>query len=162
MAIFNLAFNTGRLRSLVGDTPPKLVLADRLINLGRELASGMLDPITLTVDATPLNATGTVTLSSSSGVLVIVINGVSLTSDSLAGTDTANAVVMAALINASVDALVAGFVTATSALGVVTITAARKGVAGNAITTTASGTGATADQARLLAGSNGTSTSYVY
>jgi len=144
MSIFNLAFNTGRLRSLVGDTPDKMTLADRLINLGRELAAGMIDQITLTFDATPLNATGTITLSSSSGVITATTNGVALATASLSGTDTENAAALAVVINASSNALVTGIVTATSALGVVTVTAARKGKAGNAITTAASGTGAIA------------------
>ncbi len=162
MAIFNLAFDTGRLRSLVGDTPSKLVLADRLIELARQVASGMLDNITLIFDATPVAASGTYTLSSSSGVITATINGVALATSSLSGTDTENAAALAVVINASSDALVSGLVTATSALGVVTVTAARKTKFGNAITTAASGTGNTANQARLTLGSFGTTTSYTF
>ena len=106
-------------------------------------------------DVNPVAATGTYTLSSSSGVLTATINGVALATGSLAGTDTENAVVLAALINASTNALVSGLVTATSALGVVTVTAL-PGKMGNAVTITAIGTGNTASGARLTGGTDGT------
>lgn len=106
-------------------------------------------------DVNPVAATGTYTLSSSSGVLTATINGVALATGSLAGTDTENAVVLAALINASTNALVSGLVTATSALGVVTVTAL-PGKMGNAVTITAAGTGNTASGARLTGGTDGT------
>jgi phage tail sheath gpL-like len=51
---------------------------------------------------------------------------------------------------------VAPFVGATSLLGVVTVTADNKGVAGNTITLAASGTGATASGVRLTGGSEST------
>lgn len=107
-------------------------------------------------DVDPVAATGTYTLSSSSGVLTATINGVALATGSLAGTDTENAVVLAALINASTNALVSGLVTASSALGVVTVTAALPGKAGNAVTIVAAGTGNTASGARLTGGTDGT------
>ncbi len=106
-------------------------------------------------DVNPVAASGTYTLSSSSGVLTATINGVGIATASLAGTDTANAVLLAAAINASTNALVTGLVTATSALGVVTVSAL-PGKMGNAVTTAASGTGNTADQTRLLGGTDGT------
>lgn len=107
-------------------------------------------------DVSPVQATGTYTLSTSSGVLRATINGVNCDTASLAGTDTANAVLLAAAINASTNALVLGRVTATSALGVVTVTAVCAGADANGFTTTATGTGNTADQARLLGGTDGT------
>lgn len=162
MAIMNMAFNTGRLKSLFHNNPGRGVIADRFIELGRQLAAGMIDQTTLTFDDTPLNASGTITISSGSGVLTATINGVAIATASQSGTDTACAVALAAAINASVSALIVGIVTATSALGVVTITAVRKGKAGNAITTAASGTGATADQARLTGGTDGTTTAMVF
>lgn len=162
MALFNLFVNSGRLRAPMHNNPGRGVIADRFIEFGRQLASGMLDQMTVTEDDTPVLASGTYTLSSSSGVLTATINGVAIATGSLAGTDTANAVVLAAAINASANALIAGIVTATSALGVVTVTAARGGLAGNTVTTTASGTGNTANQARLTGGTNGTSTTVVF
>lgn len=107
-------------------------------------------------DVNPVRATGTYTLSSSSGVLRATINGVNCDTASLAGTDTANAVLLAAAINASTNALVLGRVTATSALGVVTVTAVNAGADANGFTTAATGTGNTADQTRLLGGTDGT------
>lgn len=87
----------------------------------------------------------------------VTINGVTITTNvTTAASDTAAAVLVAADINASSNALVAPFVSATSALGVVTVTADNKGVAGNTITLAASGTGATASGARLTGGSETT------
>lgn len=162
MAAFNLFFNTGRLPAPAAGTPKRGVWADRLIELARQCASGMLDQITMTEDDTPVFASGTYTISGGSGVLTATINGVAIATASQAGTDTECAAALAAAINASTDALVAGLVTATSALGVVTVTAARGGKAGNAVTTAASGTGNTANQARLAGGTNGTSTSITF
>ena len=96
-------------------------------------------------------ATGTVTLSSGSGTVGATINGVSVTV-TWATSDTASAAALAAAINNSANALVNQHVTATSALGVVTITHRLKSAAGNAVTLAASGTGATASGARLTGG----------
>ncbi len=109
-------------------------------------------------DVNPVAATGTITLSTSSGAIAAVINGVTITS-TLSSGDTLNAAALAAAINASTDALVVGLVTATSAAAgadaIVTITAL-PGKMGNAVTTAATGTGATADQVRLTGGTDGT------
>lgn len=109
-----------------------------------------------TVDAqqnggTAVAASGTLTLASSSGTVGGSINGVSVTV-AWGTSDTATATALAAAINASVNALVAGHVTATSLNGVVTVTAANKGIVGNAITLAASGTNVTASGARLTGG----------
>lgn len=100
-------------------------------------------------------ASGTVTIASGSGSIAAIINGVTI-SVTWATSDTNTASLLAAAINASANALVAPFVSATSALGVVTVRADNKGVAGNAITLAASGTGATASGARLTGGSETT------
>lgn len=161
MGIFNLAFNTGRLKNPCHNNPGRGVIANRFRELAQQLEAGMLDQITLIEDDTPLNSAGTVTLASSSGTITATINGVAI-AVAFATSDTNTAALLAAAINASVNALVAGIVTATSALGVVTITSVRKGVLANAITLAASGTGATASGARLTGGSNGTTTSIVF
>lgn len=96
-------------------------------------------------------ATGTVTIASGSGSITATINGVAV-SVTWATSDTATATALAAAINASANALVNQHVTASSAAGVVTITAFLPGPAGNAITLAASGTGATASGARLAGG----------
>ncbi len=160
MALLNLYLNTGRLASPIGADPQSTLVG--LSGLIDNLKSGGFDNQTLRADVTPVAATGIYTLSSSSGVLTATINGVALATDSLAGTDTENAVALAAVINASSNALITGVVTATSALGVVTVTAVVKGKTGNSITTAASGTGNTAGQTRLTSGSNGTSTSFTF
>lgn len=100
------------------------------------------------------NASGTVTLSSSSGTVGATINGVSVTV-AYATSDTVTAGLLAAAINASSNALVKYLVAATSAAGVVTIYALQPGITGNCITLAASGTGATASGARLTGGTGG-------
>lgn len=98
-----------------------------------------------------VKASGTVTISSGSGSIAAVINGVSI-SVTWATSDNNTASLLAAAINASANALVAGLVTASAATNVVTITAVEKAVCGNAMTLSATGTGATASGARLTGG----------
>jgi hypothetical protein len=108
-------------------------------------------------DENPVAATGTFTVATGSGTLTAIINGVSIAITAV-GTDATDAAAMATAINASTNALVQHFVTASSALGVVTVTAVESavGLSGNAITTTATGTGFSAGQARLTGGTDGT------
>ncbi len=70
------------------------------------------------------------------------------------GTVAQVAASLAAAVNRSTTALVLGVVRATSAAGVTTITATEEGLAGNAITLTASGTGPTASVAVLAGGTS--------
>jgi phage tail sheath gpL-like len=101
-----------------------------------------------------VKASGTYTLSSSSGTLTATINGIAITASG-AGTDAEDATALAAAINASSNALVAGIVTASAAGAVVTVTAVQPGKIGNSITTTGSGTGVTCNQTRLASGAGG-------
>ena len=142
MASLTLIVNTGRLASpvLPAGQNGKFLTADYLADMFRAMSMGGQDPQTLTARVTPVAATGTWTTASGSGVQNCIINGVTI-ANTWATSDTVAAAAMAAAINASVNALVAGFVTATSALGVVTLTAVDKGLAGNAISLSASGTG---------------------
>ncbi len=121
--------------------------------------AGVPNTVALRCDVNPVKATGTFTLSTSSGQLDAIINGVTVSS-TLSSGDTLNAVALAAAINASTDALVAGRVVATSAASgndaIVTLTAVNAGADANGFTTAASGTGLTADQARLVGGTDGT------
>jgi phage tail sheath gpL-like len=103
-------------------------------------------------------ATGTITMASSSGTVGAIINGVTV-SVTWATSDTASSAALAAAINASVNALVQPFVSATSALGVTTLTAKNKGTQGNAVTLAATGTNVTASGARLTGGVDGTADS---
>jgi phage tail sheath gpL-like len=125
------------------------------------LLSGALDaisggelPASVTVQVggtAAAQASGTLTLSSASGAVGGVINGVTITATA-AGGDTATAALIAAAINASANALVAGIVTATASGAVVTIRSVDATKAANAITLVASGTGVTASGARLTGG----------
>jgi phage tail sheath gpL-like len=96
-----------------------------------------------------LQASGTLTISSGSGAVGGTIAGTAKTV-TWGTSDTASAAALAVAINA--DATIKGFVYATSAAGVVTLTALVPGVAGNRITLVASGTGVTASGATLASG----------
>lgn len=151
------------LDKLIVDSTQPRSMALRLAEHFEALAAGN-EQGTLEVyvgDTTGVKASGTVTIASGSGTVHIVINGVDF-SRTWATDDTTTAAAFATAINASSNALVTGHVTATSALGVVTITAVEKGKAGNAITTSASGTGMTANQTRLTAGAGGGTTKVSY
>ncbi len=110
-------------------------------------------------EASGVAATGTVTISSGNGTVSITINGVAF-SKTWATDDTTTAAAFVTSINASATAKIAGYVTATSALGVVTITATQKSVLGNLTTTTAAGNGMTANQATLTGGVDPVFTTY--
>jgi phage tail sheath gpL-like len=110
------------------------------------------------------SASGTFTLVSVIATDAVKINGVTFTCVASGATgdqfnvgadDTATAVALAAAINASVTALVSGYVTATSALGVVTVTAAQPGLLGNAVTIESLDATITASGARLTGGDQG-------
>jgi phage tail sheath gpL-like len=109
---------------------------------GNESAAGTSAPpsINIVVQGNEVQASGTFTCVSVIATDAVKINGVTFTCVASGATgnqfnvglsNTATAASMAAAINASVTALVAGYVTATSALGVVTITSAFYGLAGN-------------------------------
>lgn len=119
-------------------------------------SSAQMSPLTTGVrcDVNPVAATGTFTSSSGSGTQTAIINGVSV-AITWATSDTISAALMAAAISASTNALIAGLVTATSAAGVVTVSAL-PGKMGNSVTTTATGTGFSAGAARLTGGTDGT------
>lgn len=98
-------------------------------------------------------ASATITISGADGgAYVATVNGVACNATGTNGNDTTTATSIAAAINSSTDALVQGLVHATSASGVVTVSAVHGGHQGNAITLAASGTGATASATRLGSG----------
>lgn len=127
----------------------------------RGLVSGTQKGISLAINSgtatTALaSASGTVTLSGfvTSDTVTATINGVGITV-TYATSNNNTAALLAAAINSSTNALVQYLVRASSAAGVVTITALQPGVTGNTITLAASGTGATASGARLTGGTGG-------
>ena len=95
------------------------------------------------------SATGTLTIAGGAGAVGGTICGTLVTAV-WATSDTVAAAAVAAAINA--NATVNKFVFATSALGVVTLTALQPGVASNRFTLVASGTGVTASGALLTGG----------
>lgn len=101
------------------------------------------------VQNAPAFASGTLTLSSASGTVGGTIGGQAVTVTASGG-DTATAAALAVAINANTTANT--YVVATSALGVVTVTAIVPGTIGNSMSLVASGTGVTASGARLTGG----------
>lgn len=108
-------------------------------------------------------ATGTATFSTAVATNTLTVNGVTFTAVASGATgnqfnigadDTASAANLAAAINASTSPAVKGSVTASSALGVVTITARAPGTGGNAITLAETGDGITVSGEVLSGGFN--------
>lgn len=113
------------------------------------------------IESYAVQASGTFTFASVIATNSFVINGVTFTcvasgatgnQFNVGGTDTLTAVAAAAAVNASVTALVSGYVTASSALGVVTITSSNYGIYGNQVTISSPSGTITASGARLASG----------
>lgn len=153
MAIISLQVESSSLQNpFTTDTAQRAIPFRKFITeIWRAISGANINDYTLTAKYGLVAATGTVTLSSASGDVSAVINGVTITV-TYATSDTNTASLLKTAINASANALVANHVTATSAAGVVTITASTPGIVGNTITLAASGTGATASGARLTGG----------
>jgi phage tail sheath gpL-like len=125
-----------------------------------------LGNVTFEVRNNAVAATGTVTCASASAADTVTINGTAFTavSGTPAGnqfkvgvSDTADAASLVSAINASATAIVSNHVTASSALGVVTLTAKVPGHVGNAITLASSnGTRLAVSGARLTGGTHDT------
>lgn len=116
-------------------------------------------------------ASGTLTLASVVATNTCAVNGVTFTcvasgatgnQFNVGGTDTVTATNLAAAINASVTALVSGYVTATSAGAVVTVTAAKRNQDGNMCTISGGQATITASGARLTGGTDASANTYSY
>jgi phage tail sheath gpL-like len=144
-------------------------IAQRLTNYidslqtGGELAQSSSIPpsIALSIQENCVQASGTLTFVSVIATDAFVINGVTFTCVASGATgnqfnvgasDTLTAAAAAAAINASATALISGYVTASSALGVLTITSAFYGLSGNQCTLVSNDATITASGARLTAG----------
>lgn len=127
------------------------------------------------VDLAAVQASGTITFSGTGAANdTILINGVTFTAKAsgatgnewnVGATAALSASALAAAINASATALVSGLVSAAASNGVVTITALRAGVDGNAVTIAEgvdSGSAMAVSGARLTGGSKGTVTTLKY
>lgn len=123
-------------------------VARALINMLEGFTSGAKKGANFEIyanDSTPVAASGTITLASATAGMVVEINGVPFVAVSgtptsgnnefdISGTDTAAATSLAASINASTSTGIQYIVTASSALGVVTVTATQEGAQSNAVT----------------------------
>lgn len=173
MGVLNLAITTKRptadLTAKFETVGGKNTILQRIINYlesisgGCELAQDATHPpsVAISVQGNAVQALATLTCVSVIATDTVVINGVTFTARNSAPaanefvratSNTTTATNLAAAINASVTALVAGYVTATSALGVVTVTSAFYGLAGNQTTLTTTGGTITASTAALISG----------
>lgn len=125
------------------------------------------------VDVALVQASGTVTFSAvASANDTVLVNGVTFTAKAsgaganefnIGADEVASAANLAAAINASVTALVSGYVSASSALGVVTVVASQFGKMGNLVTIAEGvdgGSVISVSGARLIGGTDGTSLTY--
>lgn len=108
-----------------------------------------------TATATLVNAGATDSITINGVEFAAVVSGATGNQWNLGADDTADAANLAAKINASTTARVAGVVRATSALGVVTIIAMQPGLAGNCFRLTDTGTTITVTGSGYLAGGTG-------
>lgn len=130
---------------------------------GNESAYDSTHPpsIAISLVGNAVQANATLTCVSVIATNTVVINGVTFTAvDSGAtgnqfvrsGTDSVTATNLAAAINASVTALVSGYVTAAASSNVVTVSSTNFGIYGNQVTLTTGGGTIVASTARLIAG----------
>lgn len=96
-------------------------------------------------------ASQTYTISSGSGTMTMVVNGVS-DNVTWSSSDTATAAALAAKFQLNSSALLRGVVDVTSSSGVVTVKAVKAGYEGNYMTITGTGTGVTVGGAHLAGG----------
>lgn len=136
-------------------------LLQRLNSGGLKGATSSRPSVVVSLPGVAVQASGTFTLTSVVATDAISINGVTFTAVASGATgnqfnvgasDTETATNLAAAINASVTALVAGYVTASSLNTVVTVTAVLPGITGNAMTIASADGTIVASGARLTAG----------
>lgn len=161
----NTAINAETLeRDYQKSTSAKYSVCQGIATLIQSILSGnQHNPsITVSIPQDAAQASGTFTFASIAAGNTLTINGVVFTAESsgaganqfnIGSSDTEAAANAAASINASASPLVNEFVTATSALGVITVTAINPGVEGNDVTITG-GTHVTASGVRLTGGTN--------
>lgn len=173
MSVLNVAITSGRpdtqLELWFEVAGGKHSIAQRLVNFieslhtGTESAAGTDAPPSLafSVQGNEVQASGTFELDTVIATDAISINGVSFTAVASGATgnqfnvgadDAETAVNLAASINASVTALVDGYVTASSDDVTVTVTSVAYGLSGNAITIASADSTIVASGARLTGG----------
>lgn len=177
MGILKLKISTARPSTYLTTTFERISgsrqIANQIVNFLTGILSGSEGALSATVppsinvivQGNETFATGTFTFTGAASASdTVLINGVTFTAEASGATGnqwnigltaTATAANLAAAINGSVTALVAGYVTATSALGVVTVSSAIPSISGNMATIakgTDSGSVNTASGARLTGG----------
>lgn len=149
-------------RQLISDTGNRLRAGSYLHGFVKRIVAGWR-PSKVYIGVNAGKATGTVTLASHVATDTVTINGVVFTcvasgatgnQYNVGGSDSITGDNLAAAINASVTALVSGYVTAANVAGVVTITAAQSGLSGNMFTLAISAHGSVSG-AKLTGGDNG-------
>lgn len=148
---------------LLAETGNKMKAGAKLIKYFRGLMGGAKSA-RVYIGETAVQASGTVTLATHLATHTVTVNGVVFTCMASGATgnqynvgasDTLTAVELAAAINASATALVSGYVTATSAAAVVTVSSVIPGVSANMFTLAISA-GGTVSGAKLTGGTDGT------
>lgn len=128
--------------------------AQGIVQMGellRGIAAGIKKATRVDFITQGVQASGTITLATASGVVGVTINGITV-SRSWTTSDAVTAGLIAGDINARPEGIITGLVSASAVGAVVTITSLLGGVAGNAFTIAAVGTGVTASAARLAGG----------
>lgn len=147
-------------RDLIAESGYSMLAGLKLKDYFKMIASGMR-PATVQTKVNAAKASGTITLSSHVATDTVTINGTTLTAIAsganssqynIGADDTATAVNLASTINAHTT--LSTMVYATSALGVVTLTALIPGAIGNAVTLAISAHGSVS-AARMAGGANG-------
>ena len=154
-------------RLLIAETGNRFLAGQKLMRYVRSLMGGSKSAkVALSVNA--VKASGTITLSSHVNADTVTVNGIVFTCKTSGATgneynvgadDTATAVNLAAALNANTT--LDGMIVATSALGVVTVTALAPGELGNAVTLAISAHGSVS-AARMAGGTNGAATATHY
>lgn len=147
---------------IVAEAANKFLFGKKLMSYVRSLMGGARSA-TVVLGVNAAKASGTFTGSTVVATNTAIINGVTFTCVASGATgnqfnvgadDTETMANLATAINASATALIDGYVTASSALAVCTITADKPGINGNCMTISATGA-ITASGARLTAGDDG-------
>ncbi len=147
-------------RDLYAETGLKELAGLKITDFFKKVISG-IHPAVIQTKINAVKATGTITLSSHVANDIVTVNGIAFTCKTSGATgneynvgvdDTATAVNLAAALNANTT--LDGMIVATSALGVVTVTALVPGELGNAVTLAISAHGSVS-AARMAGGTNG-------
>lgn len=148
-------------RDLYAETGLRELAALKLVDFMKKTCSGA-HPSAVQTKIGGVKATGTVTLSAFANADTFTINGVVFTgktaapgaNEFLLGADDTSAAA-AAVIVINANTTLDGMVIATSALGVITLTALVPGELGNAVTLAISAHGSVSGSGRMTGGTNG-------